>query len=104
MEGQKGGPLSKERFLGRQAFLPRRPAAADPQRRRPAAADQTSAAEVSRPPLLGLLSLFVSGDFAPDLLPATMEDKIAKSPSCVSKKDPPSLPSLSEAPLSLIHI
>ena len=57
------------------------------------------AAGMSRPPpLLGLLSLFVAGHFAPDLLPATMEDKIAKSPGCVSKRDPPSLPSLSEAP------
>ena len=56
------------------------------------------AAGMSRPPpLLGLLSLFVSGDFAPDLLPATMEHEIAKSPGGASKGDPTSPPSLSQA-------
>ena len=56
-------------------------------------------AGMSCPPLLlDLLSLLVAGDFASDLLPATMEDKTAKPPGSASKGDPPSLPSLPEAP------
>ena len=51
------------------------------------------AAGMSRPspPLL------VAADFAPDLLPATMEHEIAKSPGGASKGDPTSPPSLSQA-------
>ena len=93
-------PSSNRRWKGKRAgrFLPPparsgRPAAAQTRSSRPNLSGRNESPSSPQPPFL-----FVSGDFAPDLLPATMEDKITKSPGCVSKGDPPSLPSLSEAP------